>query len=271
LNVPPMNTRFAEDGDQRIVVDAIRGLVASAGGQLKLIYVIPNYQNPTGFSLSHQRRLHLLELAREYGATILEDDPYGHLSYDGAQRETLYELDDGAGTVVSVNTFSKILAPGLRVGWVGARPDVIRRMVAARQGMDTCTNVVGQRLVAKFIADGGLEAHIVRLRARYSAKLGVFLMELERNSRSEPGVEWSQPTGGFFLWLKLPGVDTDQFLPVAMEAGVFFIPGSAFTTTNGFKDRLRLCFTYPSESQIVACVARLRVAYDRQLSSIKRS
>jgi 2-aminoadipate transaminase len=251
--------------DQGIVVDAIPDLIDRAGQGPKLIYVIPNYQNPTGFCMSQQRRLRLLELARGYNAVILEDDPYGQLAYDGAEHESLFGLDGGAGTVVSVNTFSKVVAPGLRVGWVLAHPDITRRMVAARHGMDTCTNVVGQRLVASFLANHGLEPHILQLRERYGRKLAVLIQELERRFGAEPGVEWSRPTGGFFVWLKLPGIDADELLTVAMDEGVFFIPGSAFTTTTGFKDRLRLCFTYPSESQITEGVARLKTAYHRQL------
>lgn len=251
--------------DQGIVVAAIPELVTRAGQAPKLIYVIPNHQNPTGFCLSHQRRLSLLELARESNAVILEDDPYGQLFYDGLERTSLFRLDGGAGTVVSVNTFSKVVAPGLRVGWVLARPDIIRRMVAARHGMDTCTNVVGQRLVASFLANHGLETHVLGLRERYGRKLAVLLRELESRFGAEPGVEWSRPTGGFFVWLKLPAIDADELLKVAMDEGVFFIPGSAFTRTTGFKDRLRLCFTYPSESQIVEGVARLKAAYERQL------
>lgn len=252
--------------DQGIVVSAIPDLVARAGQAPKLIYVIPNYQNPTGFCLSEERRMGLLELARNYNAVILEDDPYGQLSYDGIERPSLFRLDAGAGSVVSVNTFSKVVAPGLRVGWILARPEIVRRMVAARHGMDTCTNVVGQRLVASFLANHGLEPHVTELRERYGRRLAVLLRELDRQFGAEPGAEWSRPTGGFFVWLKLPGIDADELVQVSMEEGVFFIPGSAFTTTTGFKDRLRLCFTYPSESQIVEGVARLKTAYQRQLS-----
>ena len=154
-----------------IVVDAIPELVARAGRAPKLIYVIPNHQNPTGVSLAADRRPRLIELARSYNAVILEDDPYGQLSYDGAIRPSLIELDGGIGTVVSVNTFSKVVAPGLRVGWVLAGADVITRMVAARHGMDTCTSVVGQRLVAAFMQNNGLDEHILEFRERYGKPL----------------------------------------------------------------------------------------------------
>jgi 2-aminoadipate transaminase len=244
-----------------IVVDAIHDLVAREGRPPKLIYVIPNHQNPTGVSLADDRRPRLLELARTYNAVILEDDPYNQLSYDGTRHPSLFELDAGVGTVVSVNTFSKVVAPGLRVGWVLAHPGVITRMVAARHGMDTCTNVLGQRLVAAFMANRGLDEHIVELRERYGRKLQAMLLELQRNFGDEPGVEWSRPSGGFFVWLTLPGADADELVEVALANGVFFIPGSAFTTTSAFRDCVRLNFTYPSEREIAQGIARLKAVY----------
>ena len=249
---------------QGIVVDAIPELVAAEGRAPKLIYVIPNHQNPTGVSLADDRRRRLIELARDYRAVILEDDPYGRLTYDGATHPTLYELDGGAGNVVSVNTFSKVVAPGLRVGWVLGKPDVIARMVAARHGMDTCTNVVGQRLIAAFMEDHGLDDHIVDLRERYGHKLEAMLRALQHNFDGDPGVEWTRPTGGFFVWLRLPGVVADELVNAALANGVFFIPGSAFTTTAGFRDCLRLNFTFPSERDIAEGVARLKAVYTKQ-------
>jgi 2-aminoadipate transaminase len=253
--------------DERgLVVNAIPALIERAGQPLKLIYVVPNHQNPSGVTLADDRRRDLIELARRHNAVIVEDDPYGQLTYEGAKHESLFKLDGGGGTVVSVHTFSKVVAPGLRVGWVLAEPDVIRRMVAARHGMDTCTNVVGQRLVAAFMANHGFDEHIVQLRERYSRKLEVMLRELQRHFGDEPGVEWTRPSGGFFVWLKLPGVIADELLVATMEAGVFFIPGSAFTTTTGFRDCLRLNFTYPSEQEIVDGVARLKSSYSHHLT-----
>jgi 2-aminoadipate transaminase len=244
-----------------LVIDAIPELVARAGRLPKLIYVIPNHQNPTGVSLANDRRPRLLELARSYNAVILEDDPYGQLTYDGATHPSLYQLDGGTGTVVSVNTFSKVVAPGLRVGWVLADPDVITRMVAARHGMDTCTNVLGQRLIAAFMANRGLDEHILELRERYGRRLEAILLELERNFGDEAGVDWSRPSGGFFVWLKLPGIVADELLDVALANGVFFIPGSAFTTTSGFRDCVRLNFTHPTEPQIAEGMRRLKAVY----------
>ncbi|HKW06759.1 MAG TPA: PLP-dependent aminotransferase family protein [Candidatus Dormibacteraeota bacterium] len=247
-----------------IVVDAIGDAVKRAGRAPKLIYVIPNHQNPTGVTLTDERRRHLIEVARSYGAVILEDDPYGRLSYDGASNPTLFELDHGEGTVVSVNTFSKVVAPGLRVGWVVGSPDLIARMVAARHGMDTCTNVLGQRLIAAFMEDQGLDEHIVELRERYGRKLGVMLAALEHNFAAQPGVEWTRPTGGFFVWLRLPGIVADELVQVALANGVFFIPGSAFTTTEDFRDCVRINFTFPSEREIIDGVATLNRVYTQQ-------
>jgi 2-aminoadipate transaminase len=244
-----------------IVVDAIPDLVAQAGRPPKLIYVIPNHQNPTGVSLADDRRSRLIELARNYNAVILEDDPYRQLSYDGATHPSLFQLDGGVGTVVSVNTFSKVVAPGLRVGWILADPDVISRMVSARHGMDTCTNVLGQRLVAAFMASRGLDEHILELRELYGRRLEAMLRELQRNFGDEAEVHWTSPSGGFFVWLTLPGIVADELVNVALANGVFFIPGSAFTTTTGFQNCVRLNFTYPTERRIADGIARLKAVY----------
>lgn len=252
--------------DHGIDVDAIPELVARLDRTPSLFYIIPNHQNPTGVTLSDDRRGRLIELARRYHAVILEDDPYGQLAYDGATHASLLQLDAGAGNVVSVNTFSKVIAPGLRVGWVVAHPEVTRRMVAARHGMDTCTNVLGQRLVAEFMANHDLEAHVSTLRQSYSTKLKAMLSGLERHFGGVSGARWTQPTGGFFVWLRLPGVSADEMLTVAMDCGVFFIPGSAFTTTGGFGDCLRLNFTYPSEAEIAEGLVRLRSAYGKHMA-----
>lgn len=252
--------------DHGIDVDAIPELVAQLDRAPSLIYVIPNHQNPTGVTLSDDRRGRLIELARRYNAVILEDDPYGQLAYDGATHPSLLQLDGGVGNVVSVNTFSKVIAPGLRVGWVLAHPEVTHRMIAARHGMDTCTNVLGQRLVAAFMANHDFDAHVSTLRQRYSTKLKAMLSGLERNFGKVSGARWTRPTGGFFVWLRLPGVGADELLTVAMECGVFFIPGSAFTTTGGFSDCLRLNFTHPSETEIAEGLARLKSAYEKHMA-----
>ena len=171
--------RCPVDGDG-MIVEAIPGLVRQAGRRPKLIYVIPNFQNPGGATLSLARRHRLLALAETCDALILEDDPYGLLHYDAPPPPSLYTLDGGRGRVIAVRSFSKILAPGLRAGWIMAPAAVIRAFVAARQGMDTCTNVLGQRMIAAYLRGGALAAHLARLRAAYRDRRDTMLAALDR-------------------------------------------------------------------------------------------
>ena len=234
----------------------------------KLIYVIPNFQNPSGVTLSLQRRESLLELAARWGAVILEDDPYRELRFGGPDLPSLRDLASRSEViVVGVHTFSKILAPGLRVGWVQADPDVVARMIDAKQGLDTCASVPMQRLVAGFLGRGLLEGHVRGLRERYLAtKLA--LQDALALSFEDPAVRWTEPEGGFFLWLTLSDeIDTQRLFATALEEGVAFIPGPAFSASGRFGNALRLSYASTSQSRAREGVARLRTAVDRHLAA----
>jgi 2-aminoadipate transaminase len=252
-----------EDG---LNVEALREL--ASGREPKMIYVIPNFQNPSGVTLSLERREQLVELARSWGSVILEDDPYRQLRFEGDPLPSLEEMAAGAVRVVSVHTFSKILAPGLRVGWVTADADVVRRMVAAKQTLDTCTNVPMQRLVAGFMAAGRLDEHIVELRSEYHARK----RDMQRALRTHFGdleAHWTDPDGGFFLWLTLPEpVDCQALFPVALREGVAFIPGSAFSVSKRFTNALRLAFSATRGERTELGIMRLRAALDRYLKEL---
>jgi len=241
-------------------VDALREL--GAARPPKLIYVIPNFQNPSGVTLGLERRRALVALAERWGSVILEDDPYRDLRFAGEALPPLRELAAGSeAIVVSVNTFSKILAPGLRVGWVDADRDVIAAMIDAKQGLDTCTNVPMQRLVAGFMARGLLPAHIRGLRERYRAGKGELQRELEQRF---PEARWTDPDGGFFVWLTLDDrLDSQALFETALQEGVAFIPGPAFSASGRFAHALRLSFATVSPERAREGVRRLRVAVDR--------
>jgi 2-aminoadipate transaminase len=250
--------------DDGMEVDALPELVRADGRTPRMIYTIPNYQNPSGTTLSLPRRVRLLELAEEWDAVVLEDDPYRMLHFEGPPPASLRALSGDAARVIAVHTFSKTVAPGLRVGWIVAHAPIVERMIAAKQGMDTCTNVFSQRLVAEFIVRGLLDAHVERLRRSYREKKVAMQSALGRFFGDVEGVSWTDPAGGLFLWLSLPpGSDSTALFPVALEEGVAFIPGSAFSVGGAFRDALRLCFSYPDEERIVEGVRRLRVAFDR--------
>jgi 2-aminoadipate transaminase len=246
-------------------VDALAGLVG-VGVAPKLIYAIPNFQNPSGTTLSLPRRERLIELAERWGAVILEDDPYRLLRFRGESLPSLEEIARGRARVVGVHTFSKILAPGLRVGWVTAEPEVISRMIDAKQGLDTCTNVPMQRLIARFLAAGLMTDHLARIRGEYRRRKLAMEAALDRHFDGIT-IDSTDPDGGFFLWLTLPGnVDTEKLFPLALEAGVAFIPGPAFSAGGRFRNALRLCFASTGGERTEVGIGRLRAAIDRYLA-----
>jgi 2-aminoadipate transaminase len=244
-----------------MIVEALPELVERAGRQPKAIYTIPNFQNPSGTTMSPARRSALLDLARGWGAVVIDDDPYGSLRFAGRDVPSLRELGGGEPAVFSVRTFSKVLAPGLRVGWVDAAPELGQLLINAKQAMDTCTNLPAQRLVARFLADGHLAAHLNGLRDEYRRRK--IAMQEALSEQLGDIATWTDPAGGFFLWVTLPSdVDTGKLFEVALAEGVAFIPGSAFSPSGRFGNALRLCFASTTPDRTVEGVRRLRRAID---------
>jgi 2-aminoadipate transaminase len=158
------------------------------------------------------------------------------------------------------------MSPGLRVGWVVAPPPVIERMIAAKQGLDTCSNPLGQRIIAGFLAGGHMAAHLTHLRDTYRLRRDAMLEALAGAFGSLQGSRWSRPDGGFFVWVELPGnIATDALFALALEEGVAFIPGSAFVSKDGPRNAMRLCFANASPAEIFDGMGRLRRAVDRLL------
>src|SRR5215212_3573571 len=238
-------------------VGALERLADEHGAPPKLIYTIPTFQNPAGTTLSLERRERLIELAADWGAVVLEDDPYGLLRFEGDDLPTLRELGAGRVQVIGVRTFSKILAPGLRVGWVEAESDIVARMIDARQGMDTCTAPPMQRLVARFLAGGHADAHLAALRAEYRRRK-VALQQALGDELNDLDARWTDPEGGFFLWLDLPPeIDTEELFPIALEEGVAFVPGPAFSIGGHFANAVRLAFSAEAPARAREGVWRL--------------
>ena len=248
-----------EDG---LVVEALPELVARAGRPPKAIYTIPNFQNPSGVTLSLRRRELLLELAARWGAVVIDDDPYGLMRFENSPIPALNEVDPGNPLIFSVRTFSKILAPGLRVGWVDADPSLQPLLINAKQAMDTCTSVPAQRTVTEFLAGGHLQPHLDRVLGLYRQRKDAMRAALARNFGD--AVRATDPDGGFFLWATFadPAVDTSELFETALAEGVAYIPGSAFSTNDHFRDALRLCFATSTPERIDEGIARLRSAVD---------
>ena len=221
----------------------------------KFIYVVPDFQNPSGVSMSLERRKKLLEMAYRYEIPVLEDSPYRDLRFAGTPIPAIYSLDD-QDQVIVLGTFSKLLCPGLRIAWIMAPAEWMDRMVVAKQSMDLCSPTYTQLMVAEYLRRGHLPAQIENIRRLYGKKLKVMLEAL--NKHMPKGVTWSKPEGGLFLWIELPkGVSATALFPKAIEKKVAYVVGSAFHCDGKGQNAMRINFSYPSEQQIVEGVQRL--------------
>lgn len=245
-----------------LVVEALPDLVEQAGRAPKAIYTIPNFQNPSGVTQTQRRREQLLELAERWDAVIIDDDPYGLLRFEGNPIPEFSQLDPGNPRVFSVRTFSKILAPGLRIGWVDTDPNLQPLLINAKQAMDTCTSVPTQQTVTDFLAGEHLQPHLDRVSGLYRERKDAMRTALQRHFGD--AVRATDPEGGFFLWVTFADqrVDTQALFETALAEGVAYIPGPAFSADNNFHDALRLCFATSTPERIDEGVARLERAVD---------
>ncbi|HZX93086.1 MAG TPA: PLP-dependent aminotransferase family protein [Myxococcales bacterium] len=231
----------------------------------KLIYVVPTFQNPRGTTLPLERRVRIAQLAAAYGVTVLEDDPYGELRYRGAALPPIAGLVPGA-PVIYLGSFSKTLAPGLRLGYAVADERIVRALTIAKQAADLHSGSLSQRAVTRLFQIFDYEAHLRRLQRLYVERLDAMLASIERSF--PPGTRWTEPAGGLFVWVQLPqGLDAQALLAEAMREGVAFVPGAPFYPRDPRRETMRLNFSNrPPEAiaegmaRLGACVrARLRV------------
>ncbi|MFM0645917.1 PLP-dependent aminotransferase family protein [Paraburkholderia bryophila] len=212
-----------------------------------LLYTQPNFQNPTGRRLPLERRRQLARLSLETGLLVVEDDPYGELVYEGGPLPSIHSMAPDA--VVYLGSFSKILAPGLRVGYLIAPEDLMVKLVQAKQASDLHTAGLTQRIAHQVFTEGFLEPHLHALQARYREQCAVMLESL--GMHMPPGVTWSRPEGGMFLWVTLPSqLSAFDLFEAAMQAGVAFVPGAAFYAAEPQHNTLRLSFTTATTAQI---------------------
>lgn len=211
----------------------------------KLVYTIPDFQNPTGVTMATDRRERLLDLAETYDFVVLEDDPYGRLRYEGADRPPLKALD-GADRTVRINTFSKTIAPGVRTGWIVAD----ERTAAQFDRIDAGGEPSFTRgLIDTYCADGRLDRAVSRLCEGYERRRDRMLASLD--AHMPPDVSWSEPSGGFFVWIEFPdGTDTEAMLPAAIDAGVTYLPGSFFYPNGDGERFARLSFSHAAPPAI---------------------
>ena len=232
----------------------------AAGERPRFLYLVSCFQNPTGITPSPERKRALLEVAAKYELPIVEDDPYGELFYEGQRPPIMAAIDaqmhGELRHVFYLSTFSKLLAPGLRVGWAAVPSVLVGKLAHAKQGLDLHTGSLAQAVAYEACRDGLLARHVPSIRATYHARRDVMLAALEQHMPE--GVSWTRPAGGMFVWLKLPAyVNSTELLQSALEQKVAFVPGGPFYANGGGSNTMRLNFSHSSPERIAQGVERL--------------
>ena len=244
----------------------------------KFMYILPNFQNPSGVTLSRERREELVWLSDKYGIPIIEDDPYGQLRYEGDHISPIVMLDRMAqenggeyllGNVIYLSTFSKVMAPGLRLGWIVAPPEVIGRLVQLKQSADLHTSMFTQMVGFEVARDGFLDEHVKTIRRVYRERRDAMLSALRECFPLE--ITWTQPRGGLFLWVTLPGeIDSAELLNAALRQHVAFGPGDPFYPEGDAGSHMRLNFSNATPEQIREGIRRLSIAVEQKLETLQR-
>ena len=254
--------------DQGIVPAALAERIASlraVGERVKFLYTIPNFNNPSGITLAADRRQQVVDICREAGVLILEDNPYGMLRYDGEPAPTLRSLD--AQNVIYMGSFSKILSPGLRIGWAAVPAHLFRRFYLAGEAVALCPPTLNQMIISAYLREHDWRGQIDRYRTLYAARRNAMLDALD--TYLPAGINYTRPEGGFFIWLTLPeGINTYDLLQEGVKSGVIFIPGAAFSPGDEPSHKLRLAFCAVDEETITEGVRRLSSLLERELASL---
>jgi len=223
--------------------------------RVRMIYVIPDFQNPTGRTWSVERRKALLSLAKKYNKVVIEDNPYGELRYEGESLPSVYALDKD-DLVVYLGTFSKTFCPGLRIGWVCASDEILNKYILVKQGADLHSNAMAQRELSLFLDHYDFDAHIDRLVKLYRHRRDIMVDALDKYFPKD--IKYVKPEGGLFLWLEVSDkIDTKPFLQDAIKEGVAFVPGNSFFPNGGVDNGMRLNFSNMDDENIEAGMARL--------------
>ena len=241
-----------------MLIDALEAELSrldQAGRRPKLIYTIPSFQNPAGVSLSLERRRALVEIAAQRRILIVEDDPYSRLRFEGDPLPSLAELDAGRGGVIHVGTFSKILAPGLRIGFAVAPAAIVAKLNLAKQGVDLCSSPFAQMLAARFVEGPRFAPYLATMVDLYRERRDVMVAALREHLPPDAG--FSTPAGGLFVWVTVPGLSAGALLPRALQADVAFVPGTAAYMDGRGDEWMRLNFSAVTSERIEEGVRRL--------------
>ncbi len=250
-----------------LIPDALPQIIARE--RPKFLYTIPNFQNPTGITLSIERRQRLYEIAAAHGLLIVEDDPYGKLRYSGDEIPPIKSLDD-RGQVIYLSTVSKTIAPGLRVGWAVGQRDILRKLTLAKQGADLHTSSFDQLIVNCYLTEFHAAAHVEKIRRAYGERFARMNEALSRHLATS--VVWTHPEGGMFLWVTCPeSVDTNDLMLKAVEQHVLFVPGRDFFPDASGHRFMRLNFSNSKPDQIDEGIARLAHVFETVQNGVQPS
>jgi 2-aminoadipate transaminase len=245
-------------------LEAVLARLDAEGRRPKFIYSVPSFQNPAGVTLSLERRRRLVELARHHELLIAEDNPYGLLRYEGDPLPPLYQLD-GGDYVIYLGTFSKILSPGIRMGWAVAPPPVMEKIVLGKQASDLCSSTLTQYFVREYFAEGRWRDYIASLVELYRGRRDVMLDALAEHF--PPQATWTEPEGGLFIWATLPDyIDTSDLLARALRENVAFVPGQAAYVDGRGANSMRLNFSGVTEDEIREGVRRIGKVIGEQVT-----
>lgn len=251
--VGPKYTEVPTD-DQGIVPEELEKILA-ADDSIRMIYVIPEFQNPTGITWPVERRKAFMDIVNKYDVVVLEDDPYGEIRYDIEKLPSLKSMDT-QGKVVFLGSFSKIFMPGLRLGWIVANPEIIDKFVKFKQAVDLGTSTFGQRQAAYFLKMFDMEAHIAKITALYAKRRDLMYQSMEKYFPE--GVTFTYPKGGLFTWVTLPeGMDAKELMPKCLAKDVAYVPGGIFYPNSGNANHFRLNYSNMPEDRIVEGIKRL--------------
>ncbi|MFI5564205.1 PLP-dependent aminotransferase family protein [Amycolatopsis japonica] len=240
-----------EEGIDPVALDEI-----AARERPSLLYLVPTFSNPSGRTVSPERRRALAEVIARHGFWLVEDDPYHELRYRAEREEPLSARPELAGRTIYLGTFSKVISPGMRLGWFRAPTELLRRVTILKQATDLHTSTIDQAAAAEYLAAADLDAHVRRLCATYRVRRDAMMAELP--AITPPGTTWTDPDGGMFVWVTLPGsADTDRLLPEALRHDVAYVPGSAFQVGEPDRSALRLSFASHGPEAIAEGLRRL--------------